>query len=201
VTANLSVFGEAVIGSDVETAAITTLKLWLPTYLREFERRTGREPNVLQAPRSWSTAAEFFQEQGAALPAAIVVSPGTVDTPERHGDGSYSAWWRLELAILLTAKDKPSANELAKLYAAAVRMILVQKPSLGGVASAVEWEGDQYTDAPADFTQIGAIGAGAFNVLVRGVVTDSAGPMEPDPDPAPLRQVATVQTTVERIEL
>jgi hypothetical protein len=59
--------------------------------------------------------------------------------------------------------DRPrqeAANELAKLYAAAVRMILLQKPASAGSPPPIEWEGEQYTDAPADFTQIGAIGAG-----------------------------------------
>lgn len=196
--ANLSVFGPVVNGSDVEAAAIATFQDWYPTYLAELERRTGRAPQSLPIPRSYTTAAEFAQQDGAQLPAVIVVSPGTLDAPERFGDGSYAAWWRLEIAVLVTARDKASANDVAKLFAAATRMILLQQSTLGGLARAIEWAGDSYTDAPADFTSVGAVGGSAFDVLVNGVVTDLAGPKTPDLDPGDLGEVQTVTTTLER---
>lgn len=197
-TAN-ALFGPSVLGSDVEAAAITTLKTWFPTYLAELERRTGRNQGVLQPPRSYITVPSFSQLQGSQQPSVIVVSPGTLDKPERLGDGTYRAWWRIEIAIVVTAKDRASANELAKLYTAATRMILLQKSSLGGFSQDTEWDGDQYTEAPPDFAQIGSVGAAAFNVLVLGVVTDLGGPATPDLDPGIPGEVATVQTTVERI--
>lgn len=194
-----SIFGPVITGNDVENAVTTTLRLWLPTYLAEMERHSGRPAGVLPAPRSWSTVSVFHQYNDQQLPAAIVVSPGTADEPERHGDGTYSVTWDVVVAILVKGQTAANANELAKLYATAVRMIALQKGGLGGFASSTDWGGETNDEAPPDYLPVGWVTGVPLRVRVDAVVTAFGGPATPDLNPTDLGEVETAEIAVERI--
>lgn len=196
-----SIFGPVITGNDVENAVTDTLKLWMPTYLAEMERVSGRDPGVLPAPRSWSTVSTFYQYNDQQLPAAIVVSPGTDGEPERRGDGTYTAVWDVVVAILVKGQDAANANELAKLYAAAVRMIALQKGSLGGFAAGTDWFGETNDEVPPDYLPVGWVTGVPLRVRVDGVVTAFGGPATPDLNPTDLGEVETAEIAVERIPL
>jgi hypothetical protein len=200
------VFGPMISGADVETAMVSTLQAWLPTYLAELERRTGRAPGDLPMPRSWRRTNRFYRYPADQLPAAIVVSPGTADKPEKLGDGTVNVWWRIGIVILCSASTPEATNELAKLYAAALRTIIFQEPSLAGdpadphpFANSVRFVGETTDDVPAEYLEIGATAQVEFDVLVTGIVDATLGPLEPTIGPPP--DWSTVETQHVEIEV
>lgn len=183
------VFGRIVIASDVETALVDTLQAWLPTYLAELERRTGRDPGAVPMVKSWRRSNRFYRFPQDQLPAAIVISPGTTGQPERRGAGTIDAWWRIGIAIVCSANTPEATNELAKLYAAAVRTAVLQQPSLAGdpadphpFAAKVLFVGEVTDDVPAEYLEVGCTAQVEFDVLVEGIADTTAGPAAPTVD-------------------
>lgn len=199
------VFGRIVLGSDAETALVDTLQAWLPTYLAELERRTDRPAGAVPMVRSWRRSNRFYRFPQDQLPAAIVISPGTTGPPERRGDGTIDAWFRLGIAIVCAANTPEATNELAKLYAAAVRTAVLQQPSLAGdpadphpFAARVIFVGETTDDVPAEYLEIGCTAQVEFDVLVEGIADATAGPaaatVEP---PADLPVVSSQHVDIE----
>jgi hypothetical protein len=198
----VSVFEQIRSGFEVEEACKATLELWLPTYLAEVERQNTIESRALPVPASWVTENQFEQVQGAPLPCLIIVSSGTDAPPERDGDGAYRFWFSCGVAAIVEAVTDTAARRLAQLYAAAIAAILVQKPSLGGVAARTELQAVTHDDAPPDFLRGGcAVARVVASVLLENVVTAFAGPAVPDLDPEPWPHVSTVQIDTERRSL
>lgn len=179
-----TVFGPLVTGASVERWAMDTLKLWTPEYLAWIERTTGRVPRSLPVPRSWvhATGADRWAEE--SLPSVLLVSTGLADPPMREGKGSYRAKYDLGVAVVVSAKDQAQTDELAKLYTTAFRLILLQHPSLGGHAAAVEWVDERYDALPgSDRRRTLSSGSLVFRVEVRDVAASRGGPMVPRDDP------------------
>lgn len=179
-------FGPLVTGTQVEQAALETLQLWTPEYLAWVARQTDREPGSLIQPRSWTISTDTERWPEEQLPSVMLVSTGLTDEPSRDGKGEYTARFALALAVTVSAKDAASTDALCKLYTAALRAILVQHQSLGGLADAVEWVDEQY-DVLSDTRnkrQL-AMGQVIFRVQVGGVVSGKTGPMVPREDPLP----------------
>lgn len=195
-----AIFGPIVTGADVEAAVIAHLKQWLPSYLAELERRTGRSPGVLPAPRSFDTVNTFALKPGDQLPACVVISPGLADTPHRRGDGVYNGWFRIGVAVCCSAATQADSNELSKLYAAAIRTLFVHKPSLDGFASGLELVAEGYDHTPPDYLAVGAVAEVDVDVEVAAISQASMGPAEPapapDPAPADAPDVSATQLTV-----
>jgi hypothetical protein len=188
-----NVFGPSVGAPEVEAAALATLKTWLPTYIHEMERRTGRDPGTIARVRSWNETSDFSQNPGVALPAVIVVSPGLDGEPERRGNGVYAAWWQIIVGVIVGAATAGAANDLAKLYAEAVRMLFVgRNGGLGDLRARRRWLDESYDDAPPDFKQVATVATVSLAFLVEGVVADGYGPKTPDDDPPDLGQVEEV---------
>ncbi len=199
---SLALFGPLVSADDVEQATVDTLKLWFPTYLAEIERRTGRAPESLPAPRAWVTHSRLTQDQGSQLPLGIVISPGTLDTPRRNGDGTYDCWWDVRVAIVCAAKTREESRTLAEIYALAVRGIVVQNSGLGGAAAGVDWLGEANGAVPDDFAAAGWATESAFKVRTDGVVNDLVGPSDPDDlDPPDWPEVETAVITIDKEQL
>jgi hypothetical protein len=122
-------------------------------------------------------------------PALIIVNEGLVDAPLKRGTlrpgKSYYAVYRYQLGCLVTAKGKkvnsvPRANRLAKMYALATRLILVQKRDDKSVLGMIDWmdEGPGPLDAEDDRTI--AMWTTTFNVEVPNATSWATGPQEPD---------------------
>lgn len=177
-----AVFGPIVVASDVEDALTETLKLWLPTYLAEMERLTARAPGDLPEIRSYSKVNRFRRLPQEQLPAAVVVSPGLASAPVVFGDGKIGAWWRLGVAVVCSGSTAEASNELAKLYGAAIRTLLVQRPDLGGAASALTIVSELYDDVPADYLEVGATAQVEIDVFVDQISDNTRGPSAPAAD-------------------
>lgn len=176
-------YGRLVTAEDVELAAIDTLRTWMPSYLREAERRTDREPNALPDIRNYSTVNEFQKWPEEQLPVAIFISPGTTGKPKMEGDGTYRTSWVLGLALVVSARDRTATNELAKLYGAYARAALLQHQSLGGFAEGLMWEAERYDSVRQEDTRTIAAANILFQVEVRKTVDERAGLAAPPDDP------------------
>lgn len=198
----MTVFDHILTADVVEQHALETLQTWLPTYLREVERQTGRDPNTLPAVRSWKPVNIFERWPEDQLPAVLLVSPGLIGTPEKEGDGYYRARWSLGIGVVVSARDAATTNSLAKVYAAAVRATILQHQSLGGHSRGVGWVDEKYDDLPAEKGRTLAAGQNIFWVEYAQVVSTKGGPIQPvppddEPPPEDWPTVETADTTIE----
>jgi hypothetical protein len=203
----VTIFGRIVHDGQVEQAAMQTLQKWLPTYIAELERQTGRDRGSLPTPRAWRTANVSVNELATwpedQLPALLVVSPGLADRPELIG-GVYTGHWALGVAVITSARDKETTGTLAKLYGAAIRAVLVQHPTLEGFAAHIDWVDDNLDEVPHERQRTLGAAINVFEITVDDVLTVAGGPIEPDPKPDPtepydpLGTVDTVTVTVEQ---
>jgi hypothetical protein len=176
-------FHRILTGADVEDAAIALMQKWMPTYLAEMERQTGRTADSLPHVRSWVRTNEFEKFPEDQLPAVLVICPGLADEPVKTGDGKYRAGWALGVAVVVSARDQAVTQELAKVYAAAIRALLLHHPSMEGLARGMEWNDERYDDlAQVDERTLSAARQ-VFTVEVDDVTTARAGPAAPDPLP------------------
>lgn len=177
-------FGRMLDGSVVEKAAIDTIDDYIAAYLAQAERDRGWTPGEIPTPNSYSTTNRFARvDLAAQTPAVIVVSPGLADDPVAEGSGEIRAKWSLGFAVCVSANDQESVNELCKLYTSCIRTIILQKSSLGGLASGTTWIDETYDDLPPEQQRTLAVGTGLFTVEVRNVVDWKLGPAAPPSDP------------------
>lgn len=174
-----TIFERIVTGADVEGWCIDCLRKWSGTYLAELERQHGVEAGTYQRVRQWVTAPSFDKWPEDQLPAVLLISVGLAEEPLKAGNGAYRARWQMGVACIVSASTQADAHAMAMLYIAAHRAILVQRPSLEGVAQGIVWQDENYDDLPYDDTRSLAAGQAIFTVEVDGVVTTGAGPLVP----------------------
>lgn len=197
-----NIFGPIVTGRDVRHAMRDHLKTWLPTYLPEIARGSGRAGSDLQQPRSWVSALDlpdgkFIENQ---MPSCVIVAPGLVEEPEKRG-GLYICRWGVSVGLVVSGQDRENTFDLSELYAAAVRAAVLQHPSLGSFADGVDWIGERYDDIPNDMSRTLAAGTVQFSVEVQGALMPGEGPdsplAEPVPDPGPRATFDAADATTE----
>lgn len=178
----------------VEDAVIATIKEWIEVYLREIEMQWGVTEN-LPVPRSYNVGAEFDKWAEDQLPAVILISPGTSDRPSADGEGGFNAPFRVSICIFATGNTRENTRRNAHLYGGAVRAMLLQKRSLGGISDGATWEGEDYDQGPTEKGRtIGSVVVD-FVFNIPGVVYRTGGPpTPPDPDNQPGEPWPTVQS-------
>ena len=199
-----NVFGAIVSGTAVRNAMVNHLKLWTPSYLAEMARSEDQDPSTLPGFRSWVSALDLeegrFQEH--QIPSCVVVTPGILNEPEKHG-GMYVARWAVSVGCVVSGQDQESTFLLAEMYSAAVRAAVVQHPSLGGFATATDWLGERYDEIPNEMLRTLAAGSIQFAVEVYGAVTVGGGPdaplVDPLPDPGPRATFVEVDATTQGV--
>lgn len=197
-----SVYGEIITGTSVRRAAEATIRRWFPGYLAEVARQTGWDGPALPSFRSYVTSTDVDRMVEDQLPSCIIVAPGLADAPIRHGDGKYSAMWIVNMGVAVSGQDRENTMELAEMYAAALRTIMLQRRSLGGFAQGVEWVGEGFDELDRDDVRTLCVGYVQFLVDVAGIVDIYQGPTDPpvDPtdDPGEWPTVGSVSVTVEQ---
>lgn len=191
--------GNIVSGVEVEEAVEDAIRTWLPTYLAEIERQTGRDPETLATFRSYTHQTEFDKWPEDQLPCCIIVSPGTEDSPGKEGNGQMRATWGFVVAMVVSARDQESTNRLVKHYAAAVRALLIQhKPVIAGsLTRGFDWVNEAYDEMPPEEAgRTLAAARLAFTMEIDQVTSSRGGPRSVPADPyaAPDSNL-TVQTT------
>ncbi|MBJ7347291.1 MAG: hypothetical protein JHC87_01825 [Thermoleophilaceae bacterium] len=172
-------FGGIVTPKDVEQAVADTLAARFFTYLKEMERMHGHPINYWPDIATFTARSTFGRLPTDVLPGAIVVSPGTVANPRRNGGGTYSADFHVGVAMVVEASTEAVARENAAAYSAAATLTLLQYPSLGGIASGLQWAGWQNDFEPAAANQTLGISCTKFIVSVNDVM-NAAGMPSPD---------------------
>jgi hypothetical protein len=136
------VFGEFVGAHHVEAAILAMLWKWLPTYQHEISREAGMEPAHLLPIRSWRVASDMERFPEDQLPCVILVNNGLPEPPRKYNDSDGSsvflAHWAIDLGVHVAAKGAkvraaPRALTLARMYALAVRLAMIQKRDDDGV--------------------------------------------------------------------
>lgn len=176
-----SALGPFVGISHVRQAVKATLERWAPFYLAEANRQTGLElPPFNDFVNEPLTAPGTVSE----APRYVVSVPGTLGAPTRKGDGTYRAVFDVRVELWMWGADYQDTEDKLGFYAIALRELLVQQPSLGGLAESVVWRGERYAQAgpPTAFRTWGQSSL-QFAVTVDGVVNAFAGPASPPLDP------------------
>lgn len=185
-----NVFGRIVSGKMVRVAMRDHVRRWFPTYIAEVARNDGRRPEEMPLFRSFPSALDmpdgkFLEDQ---MPSCVIVAPGLIEEPTKHR-GLYITRWAVAVGAAVSGQDRESTFDLSELYAAALRSLVMQNPSLGGFATATDWMGERYDDIPNDMSRTLAAGTVQFSVEVQGALDASAGPdaplVDPIPDPGP----------------
>jgi hypothetical protein len=196
-------FGKIVVASELERSIIVLLKKWFPTYLREIERNVGWRGEELPTPRNYGNRNSFDLQAGEEIPKVVVISPGLFEVPEHpEGDGYYSATWQVGVGIATAARTEEEADRKAKMYAAAMRGILIQHqdledPELG--VSYVTWLDESYDDLDIDDQYQRARGAGVYiGVEVEDAVNRYMRPPMVSEAPQTTIPIDTVITDVDK---
>lgn len=176
----VDIFRPIFVGHTLELATIDTLVTWMPTYLQEIELQLGRTRGLIPAPRTYTTRNEFTTFPEDQMPICVVVSPGLASEPYAEGNGTYGAWFSLGVGVLASAAKEEDTNLLSKIYAAAVRGIMMQQSTLGGICTGMEWVDESYDDIP-DESQERTIRAAQWlgRAYIDDIVTRYTGPVEP----------------------
>jgi hypothetical protein len=175
-------WGPLIIGTDVDDAMISSLKTWMPTYLKHFHDERGL-PFVPARPRTYANTfadQEFLDHQ---LPAIIVVTATTIAT--RGGPNkAYEGTWRCDIATIVRGKRPPATRFLASLYEGVVRQAVLNQARTTDVLQDVHYTGmryEQVSDASGSGRYLLA-GVSSFNVYTDKIVEANAGPDIPDAD-------------------
>jgi hypothetical protein len=194
-------FGNVITGDDVLTAVQSTIDNWIGTYLALMARHVEQDPTteggVLPSFKSYPASLDISRFPEDQLPACIIVVPSITDAPEKKGNGSYIANFQVGIGVAVSAPTRARTLKLAQLYAAAVRLLIIQKRSLGGFAMGVTWTREEYTGniLRSDDMRTMAIGVLEFTVQVDNVANNSQGPEVPIPNNAEPTGWATIETT------
>lgn len=133
----MSVYGDILDGSDVENALLAHLRYWMPSATAFVRRHKDpdeeRWPDGIAAIREYgvshadAVAQKFPEDQ---LPMLIAQSPGMEEDPVVEEGGRVSAVYGVALSAIASSVTAEDAKELARLYAAAARLAIMQNPQL-----------------------------------------------------------------------
>jgi hypothetical protein len=167
---------------ELEDALLALIESWLPTYLTEVETAYGLDPLTLARPKFYGTSVEADTHPGEGLPAIIVVSPGTGEVPEGEAQ-NITAWYDVTVATSTMAASEIGARRLGAFYSAAIRAIVMQHGSIGGVADAVRFLGEEFIGSPGNDERSRSRGGALthFRVRISPILDRQAGPTEPMP--------------------
>ena len=133
----MSVWGPVLDSSDVERAVLAHLRHWMPAasaYVRKSkDPEAERWPDGIAEIREYgvshadAVAQKWPEDQ---LPMLIAQSPGMEDDPVVEEGGRVSAVYGVALSAIASSVTTEDAKELARLYAAAARLSIIQNPQL-----------------------------------------------------------------------
>jgi hypothetical protein len=181
-----AVFGPMVTLTEVYGALVETMTVWLPTFLRERERLSGRVYGSLPSLRGVRVfATELDAWPADQLPLGVIVAPGFPDALLANPDGTYAATLELGVSIVVSARAADETLALATEYGAALRNCLLGHRSLGGIASALHVIGERYDGLGSEDQRTIAAAEVIASVRIDTLSMGGGGPAVPFPDPPP----------------
>lgn len=133
----MSVWGPVLDGADVEAALLAHLRHWMPS-AAQYVRRV-KDPDETMWPSGISEIRDYRTSHADAvaekwpedqLPMLIAQSPGMEGDPVVEGDGTVSAIYGVMLSAFASSVTEDDTKELARLYASAARLAIIQNPQL-----------------------------------------------------------------------
>lgn len=187
--------GPIVHAGVVEAAVIDVLQEWLPTYLAEAVRQhgTGR----IATPKSWAVASDYQRWPEQGLPAVIVSAPGTEGEPRVDGDRMYRADYELRVTAEIIARTGSEARLIGQIYAAAIRVAMMQRRSLGDGMRVTDWRGESNTTLAVEERRTRFASQNIFTVTVPDLFTERGALDAPTvSDPGDLIEVTDTEIEV-----
>lgn len=181
------------VPDDLENAVMEELRAWMPSTL--YEISIERDEELLQSPLSYNIRPDNNQFVEDQLPALIIVSPGTLNNPRKSGDQVYEADYRILIVAIISSTGRVNVNRNARIYAAAIRAVLVRRPGLGGIAMGGLWEGESFDEGPEEQGRSLASITVEFAYTVPNVVQRGGGPATPLVPPQPIPDGPEVTST------
>jgi hypothetical protein len=106
-----SVYGSFITETEVEDLILENLKHWLPSYLGEVSEHAGKGRADLPGIKTWGAPqGDLRTRPENTLPHLAVVSPGTDGDPSEDGEGTYRAWWLLEVTTIVSSTGFAQAD-------------------------------------------------------------------------------------------
>ena len=196
------VFHRMLSASQIEDQARDSMRKWFPTYLREVERQLGLPKITFPEPRNYSDRNSFDMEAAEELPKIVVIAPGLVSSPQKKGNWTYNATWRLGIVIAVGAETEDMANTLVKGYAAAIREIMLQNSGMEDLGAIdIAWTDESYDDLPIpNMNQLVKAASLYFDIELSDVATRGRGPTAPDEAAYDYGEVQTADVTITKVE-
>lgn len=143
--------------------------------------------------KTWTQLPALEAIATAELPAGAIVAPTGVDSPTyQASSGLYRYTWRVPIGIYERGRDHNQTQGRIRNRVAGIRTTLLQHKSLGGIATALAWSGENYGLLPAkEVARTLAAGAVSFDVTAD-VTLDPLPTVPPTPGPV----VTSTQSTV-----
>jgi len=181
-------YGRIVTGDSIRAALITHISTWAPSYLAEVARQAG-----LTAPLP-QFVGYGIEADGAASPVCVVSAASTVGDPVESGDGMVSAHWAVAVAAVIAGNTRDDATRLASLYGAALRAMLLQHPSVGGLTRGLTWTGESTEEVAVNATVSAMACIEGLLLDIPGAVNRHLGLATPPANPVPPALMGTNQT-------
>lgn len=192
----MSVFGPTLDSADVEAAVLAHLRAWMPTTIPEVRRQ--KDPDSKLWPEGVEAIREYTVSHASAvahkwpedqLPMLIAESPGMEGDPYEQGDGTVSAIYGIMVTAIASGATIADTKALARLYASAARMAVMQEPSLkaggdtefaSGIAMGAERIVPVRRGVEAERNLLAV--TVPFLIEVDGILNVSGGPLKPQTD-------------------
>lgn len=185
----MSIFARTITDDQVEDAVVLTLKKWFSTELRVIEEDLGLTPGFYSRPRAWEIHGDFDKFPEEQLPAVVVISAGTTDTPIKDGGKKYRAHFDIAIAVFASSLDMNRSRRFAYRMGGAARACMLHRQSLDGALDGtvrgVTWTSSRNGEMPVEDDRTIWATRQVFSVEVGDTITQSAGPPAPDADPPP----------------
>jgi len=187
-------FGPLLSFHDVEFALIGHIKTWLNTFLAARERKVAVTPGSIARPKSWIAKQTFSILPGEdSTPTIVVVSNGTIEQPNRHGEGTYDVGFRMAVTALCHGNSSTLGRRLAGHYQAALIDLLLKQSKFvlfdDTKARLDDWLGIGLDDIDESQARTLCSARLEFVVVVRdfaeqygGPLTIPVDPLSPQPD-------------------
>lgn len=189
-----SLFGPIVTPWAIEQKTISTLRAWLPEYLAEIERKEGLVNGTIMRPPAAASyhggvdTESWFQSDSPQV--IVVVKPN--GPPVLRGEGGYLQEYTLDVGCLCVETgsgvlgEGPGSEARAVAgYLASAAMLLVQHPSLGGLAEQLHMTRAPLVSNPEPDRKDIALGTVEFAVWISTIIEEGAGPAQEQPAESP----------------
>lgn len=184
-------FGASIDGDDVEAALLAHLRKWMDSYVGNVVRE--KDPTSVLWPEGVAPVTEYSVKHASAenwpaerLPMLLAHCPGFGAPPKREGDGRVTGYFLVHLSAIAQGVDIADTKKLARLYATAATMAVLQKPDLGGFANETLWmDQNNFGLAKGQEAERALMAvANTFLIEVTGIMDLTAGPDAPLENPS-----------------